>query len=466
MSFESNSLDNNEFDKEVNAEVTNPYDDIRKRTNEKLNDLKERLPDSFQPFNSKKFEELSKSPEVKRSLEKILLGCANESVKKDRELLQKEDISSIYKNIIKDYPALRVDLSVKFWLNLGEKKFSNLPIEKKNILIGLYRTYKEKPKNQKVFLDKVNLIINDINESTQKKFNWKQFKNAFIISKENPGAFKKTLIDLWVQEKDIPKFKEYLDMLKKYPKAVQEAWFWNWFVIGLIIWVLLTWAWVYIYNDLTKPDPSTEIFQTEWKIENIREVLKVLMVQADFEKTDSIKKKQFTLDEDGNPILNYMKERINKMQSIELKMQVKGNLGLKYDFTNVDSDIKYKQLPNWTELVKADIYIPNPPEVVIMNSKSTVLYKNRERIQLESFNQVEQELKDKTEKAMIEQAMEPWGFYDTEYPGSLKRLEDILQSLLGVWKNRTTQITIHVWDKSYSNTSNITDAPKTTNFLR
>lgn len=101
MSFESNNFldrDDNYFDKKVNN-IPNP-----KNLEGKVNVKK---------FNAKEFEQLSTSPEVKRSLEKVFYGCANKSLKKDRELLEKGDISSIYKNIIKYYPALRVDLSLK-----------------------------------------------------------------------------------------------------------------------------------------------------------------------------------------------------------------------------------------------------------------------------------------------------------------------------------------------------------------
>lgn len=49
-----------------------------------------------------------------------------------------------------------------------------------------------------------------------------QLKNA-VLDRGQTSAFKKTLRDLGVHERDIPKFKEYLDMLKKHPKMVQQA---------------------------------------------------------------------------------------------------------------------------------------------------------------------------------------------------------------------------------------------------
>lgn len=406
-------------------------------------------------FNANEFAKLSNSPEVKRSLEKVLYGCANKSLRKDRDMLNKQDISSICGNIIKQYPSLRLDLSIKFWLNISEKNFSNLSIDKKIILIGLYRTYTKKPNGSKWFLNTfngINTSINsDINKAISINFNLMQLKNGVnSMFLEKQEAFKHTLKDLGVDEKDIPKFKTYLDMLKKHPKMVQEAWFGTWLIIGLIIWVLLTWAWVYIYNDLTKPNTHTEINTNEWKIENIQEVLKLLLVEADFTKTGTIKKEQFTIDPEGNPIFNIGKEVVNKLQSSEITMEVKGVLGLKYDFSNVENKTKITRSPDGTEYLKVDIYIKNPPEVVILNSTTTVLKKNRERVQLDSFNQIEQEVKTKIETEQIAEAMRPWGFYDNVYPKSMSTLINTLEALFGVWINRTAKVTIHVWNEIYS----------------
>lgn len=98
---------------------------------------------------------------------------------------------------------------------------------------------------------------------------------------------------------------------------------------------------------------------------------------------------------------------INKLQSSEIEMEVKGVLGIKYDFSDVDTKTKITRLPNGTEYLEAHIYIKNPPEVVVINSTTTVLKKNSERVQLNSFNQIEQETKTKIEKDQIAEAMRP-----------------------------------------------------------
>ena len=90
-------------------------------------------------FDQRKFEILSKSPEVTRSLEKIINKCGKEAFKKEWETLEKMDMSKAFSKILEKYPGTWLLIS-KLGINTKEKKFSKLTGEQKITCIALYQT--------------------------------------------------------------------------------------------------------------------------------------------------------------------------------------------------------------------------------------------------------------------------------------------------------------------------------------
>ena len=152
----------------------------------------------------------------------------------------------------------------------------------------------------------------------------------------------------------------------------------------------------------------------------------------------------YTVDPDGNPILNFGREVINSMQSTEITMEVKGTMALKYDFQNMDAGYQVtRDSKTGKEVVKGYVRLKNPPEVVITSSKARVQEKNRERVQLTAFNNAEQELREEIETDIIKKAYEG-DFYKKACEESKQALHDALVEILGVGIDREVEVDIDV----------------------
>lgn len=415
------------------------------------------LPDSPERKNSKEgvytkelqqskyevFSSISKSPEIKSSLNKISNIVGKKVFEKEWKEFEKVDISKTYQEIIQTFPESWLFLSDELWLDLSKKKFSQLDGEEKIVFTALYKLFQtrngwgflvKKSKDGKEFRNNFYQEIRFYGEKLNDSFVWTQRKNLWNTSK--------TLKEYWLTEKEIQKFTEYLKLLEKQPKLVQEAGIGGKLLVGLVIFVAGAISGAYVYDRFTNT-AYTEINSGEWEIRDLIPILETMFRKAEFSKHGTIKKEQFTVNDDDNFLINIGKDVVNTFQSTEISMNVEGEIALKYDFKDMEAHYQVTRDPDGKEIVKAYLNIKKQPEVVITSSKAKVLRKNRERVQLTAFNQAELELKEKLEGEIIDKAYKG-DFYTQAFQESQQELKNAVKSLLEVGINRDVEVIIDI----------------------
>ena len=380
--------------------------------------------------------DMLKNPVLKSGLDKIYQKLWENKFKNEWLTFEKGDSSVLFSNILYIYPDLWMFLS-RLWIDIEKKNFKEYGGEAKFLYTALDRVLKKKPKNWVEFQKKFEDVLWSMSESLD---------SSFAGDRLQLGQTKKNLTEMfWLDTHESAVVVEYLNVLKNFPSRVQEAGIGAKLVISLIIFIAWAVFGAYTYHRFTTPNTWTLIVSWEWEIGEFAQILKTQFREANFQKAGFIKKEQFAVDPNGNPLWNFGKEVINSMQSLELSMRVKGKIGLSYDFKDLEAHYQVKRDEHWKEIVMAYLKIKKPT-VIITDSKSEILHKNRERVQLDAFNQAESELKEKLETEMIKKFIEG-NDYEEALKGSQNDLKQAIHNLLSVWVNRTVEIKIDIeWE--------------------
>ncbi len=134
----------------------------------------------------------------------------------------------------------------------------------------------------------------------------------------------------------------------------------------------------------------------------------------------------FTVDKNDNLLFQLWKEAMNRLQSRHTDMEINGHLAIEYDVQwyckmVIDHD-------SWTVYLEV-----NEPDVVLVDSRSEVLSKNREWIHDKSFDNTEMELQAQLQQQSIDDLRNDPVIYEQAKKDSEATLLKVLKLLKPHW---------------------------------
>ena len=384
----------------------------------------------------KEFQRLSKDTNVIKGLTKVFDKCWNEVIKDEAEKIGNLDVWAEMKDILNKHPDLWEYVSWTLKLPLSSVKFSQLNTAQKINYLALhdafrYRRLKQlkghkEPTNAENIINNCTANLKAYQARIESKFSSANLSNILVIETTLKN-------DFWLTNIEAQQVKKYLKLIKDHPEYVnqfqaKEAWFKSvaigW-LVGAIMWTLWTLFWVYYFNHLGDR-PDTKIYWQKTEIWEPEEILKLLTQRYPFSKRWSIDKEMFTVDKNDNLLFQLWKEAMNRLQSRHTDMEINGHLAIEYDVQwyckmVIDHD-------SWTVYLEV-----NEPDVVLVDSRSEVLSKNREWIHDKSFDNTEMELQAQLQQQSIDDLRNDPVIYEQAKKDSEATLLKVLKLLKPHW---------------------------------
>ncbi len=361
--------------------------------------------------DKKKFEILSNDPTVKSGLDKLYNGVCLKAFSEEWKTFETMNIWEKISDILKKYPSLLLEISWPLELPLTETKFSNLSLQQKLNFMSLYQAV-----YYKGFFNKKNPTVQDINDRMKRY-------NIAIEEKINSSfAFENNIKNLWDIEKTLKKYgltpdeiwkvKEYILFLKKHPKYA-EAWVLQ---VGawIIIWIFVA-LWFLWVKDAMRG--KSEIETNVWHngvttIGEPQEVLKLITQEAEFQTPtdriavspqvtwwfyDFLKENRVTGNFLTKPFTEKVLDLYKEAQTREITMYLEWKYQLQFDLDDKNSRI-HISAEDW----KWEVFVQLPlPKLVVIDTKATVESYDREIVQVDAYNQAQEDLRQMLEKTAI-----------------------------------------------------------------
>ena len=300
------------------------------------------------------------------------------------------------------------------------------------------------------FQQRFSSIREKLGKDVDAQFSWDNAKNMWII--------KSTLSEYWLTPEEQETFKQYLKILEKAPKGVNEAKF-GWWALKLWALILAAAAWMVFQSKVLSPiwesiGPVVSPIELKplqwektefhkWKIDELIDSKDRITQKAAFSLTGGVFipvvdtdveriNKDDNLLEQGRKILKGTSQIVagniaNKVQGYERTITLEGQLTIIYDLS--------KKRTVLSEDGKTYTIILPMPIIKVMDDKHTV---DVESSKDPTFNfktardkqllQAEENLKKKMRDAIIQQAYQDIKFYDQAILNSRILLQDETQA--------------------------------------
>lgn len=381
-------------------------------------------------------EQPSQDPLIQSWINKIFKKSLDNKVINSLFLDQKkvENISpqNYVQNILDKNPELWFFVSTTLWQNiLSKENYQQLSTIEKVKFLGLYQTltsffYQKvdsyQTKEWKINLQKFEQAYTNIMDGIEKTlaidFKLAQLENLWNIQKTLKNTYKFT-------QKEIDVYVAYLEKMKG--NNLQEAWPMWWYIFGLVTWVLLTGAGVYIYNDIIKPKHETLVKTGKVQLWSLRQIARVFSAEADF-KTDGYLKKELyeRLWNDGW-VKDNLKKLANLAQSSEIYMELDGKIGVEFDLDKSVLEYDYDTKKVYVKLQQ--------PKIKVLESNPKILKRNSEVFEIKDFDNIQLELLKDLENQVLTDVSKQYFVLDM----ARKNTEQILNALLGFSFNLSGQ---------------------------
>ena len=382
-------------------------------TKDELNSLKKEIIKNYDE-NSKEFKEfkkLSKDANVIKWLTKVFDKCWNEVIKDECEWIENLDVWKEMKDILKKHPDLWEYVSGTLKLPLSSVKFSQLSTQQKINYLALHDAFKyrrlKKLQGHKEPTNAENIINNCT--ANLKHYQNKMDSKFSSSNLSNLLALESTLKkDFWLTDSEAQQVKKYLKLIQDHPEFVSNDRVleaWR-KAYAITFWIgVIMWAIGMYWVSHLGDRPETNIYTWRTEISEPEEILKLLTQESHFFKDGFIEKKMFTVDSNDSFLEQLWKEAANRLQSTRIDMKVEGNLALQYDLQ------KYCKMEIDHET--GTVYLTvNQPDVVITDWHAEVMNKNREWVHEKNFDNAEIELQEQLKQQALEDAKNKPDFYE------------------------------------------------------
>jgi len=176
----------------------------------------------------------------------------------------------------------------------------------------------------------------------------------------------------------------------------------------------------------------------------------MLTYQADKKGKDGKTVELYKRDNGDWVVVDAAKRFVNLFQSLKINMEVDAKVALQYDLEHQEMYFNITRDATGKEHVKAYIYIPKQPDVIITHSKATVLDKSSERLQVQDFNNVEQKLYEEIKKTIIEDAKRDKIFYEGGQKVAVAQFKKNAETYLNVGIDRTVEVIVDVEERTHT----------------
>lgn len=380
-------------------------------------------------WDREKFESLLKNQTLKNWMEKILekwLESKINNFEKNHNKYTHESVDYYTAGMIKWHPELisfiawELNLPIRTNWSKYQRMFSSLSFQQKLSFMALmdvswdYKGDLYKKAKTSDIIDKYWKYIDKYSKEATDNFNWEINKNKNIIWLVKLEKVLKNTYGL--TDSEYKKINEYFEIIQKHPEYVwwkikpQEAWS-NWFLY-LIIWGLCVLLWVTYFKHVwsIKP-PETRVYWNDTRIENFREVFKLMTLEANsYSDRKVFEKEAFGHFDESTwwfiiswwkKILNKTIDAVNTVQRRKLDIEVNTEIGYIFDFETAECKAEIK---NW----KCTIHLKvKSPEVKITNTEVKIHKSNRERVNMDRFDDFEVKAVESLKKEAIDRASKP-----------------------------------------------------------
>lgn len=394
-----------------------------------------------------KFNSLSKSPEVKRWLSKILDKIASNKFSEKWKKFDTMNISSYMDNLCKQYPSLLL-LKQHLWLS-NVWNFSTLTTKSKLSFMALYEATQTKSSYESVMKKYKQNIISYTN-SMNRVFKWEHISNFFVLE----TTLSK---DFWLSQTETKKVSEYLQIIQKHPSYVwlpeyQEAKTPRWYIIVAILWVAFWALWMYTIEHAWWPDLLI-IKDWDYSITDAKEIMQILWYEWTFKETKSIEIPVFDENSgswivwwalrwiwaDGlgtliDNTMNSLKWLWNKFVSKEMVLSLAGKVKMSFD-------IEKNSTLNFTVkdgVADVELLLPEP-DIIVVDDKLSWERSSFEIIHFQEFETWTEEARQEIVKSIKENAKNDPQFYSN----GVKSMENMLRKVI---ETMYVPVWVKVWD--------------------
>jgi hypothetical protein len=239
---------------------------------------------------------------------------------------------------------------------------------------------------------------------------------------------KETLKDYWLNNEEIKKFQELVDLIDKWETLKKGLYenvrFWwstntlaampatieRWLVIGaLVVWVIVWWLVVYVAmsnKDRKKPWKDIQSFTRTW---SMKEVSERITYQDQLYSYEHWELKMCEIDENWNLIKrarNAVKSWVNYFQNRKVDMIVEWTAQIKFPLKDQGKIIEHYDANTWTFTV--DLYFPETPTIDVVNVSSRVLNESTEVVRMDEWKDFQSELLAQWIESIKQQAIADW----------------------------------------------------------
>lgn len=404
-------------------------------------------------WDYRKFETLSKSPILKKWMEKIMEKWLDSKIQAFIETSNWKVDYYIW-TMIEKHPELvsfirwELNLPVKIWESSDKVKFSQLSFEQKLSFMALVEFYWDNVpayKNMKTskiiegyrkYMEKFsNQVTEHFNRTMEnnKDFLWLWFVNIEKVLKK----------EYWLTETESKKMKEYIELIQKHPEYVKQITWWyeikpqlasaSWwlifaFIVGVIVWAV---GYAYFSNMVRVVPTETRVYGDHTEITEFEETFKIMSAVA---TTDSTER---PFNENGcNHIevwffllkpfewgTNLLADFVNRtgVENRNMVMKINCKNYYTFDFEWVRCFVEKK---NWKRMVR--LTWVKKPEVITNVTDVEILESHRELINLTKFDDFDINAQETLRKEANDTAM---------LPENVKEAENSLKSqILSVFK--------------------------------
>lgn len=391
-----------------------------------------------------KFENLSKSPVLKKWMEKIM----KKALEWEMNFNSRKSVDEYTSIMIEKHPELisfivwELNLPVKTWKSGNRVQFSQLSFEQKMKFKALVKVYWDNENrygniNSKKIIDEYRKYMDEFTKKATDSFNKEIDKNKNIVWLVDLEKVLKNTYGL--TDSEYKKMKEYLEIIQKHPEYVwwkmkpQEAWNAVWYLLvawlSLLLWVIWT---LYIQNVWRMKPTETRIYGDHTELVDFKKVFQVMSAYAktdskvrDFEE-DGIGEFDETtwtrIEKTGKTVWNVFIDAANTVQRRKLSLQVKTEIWYFFDTETATCSVERK---NWKWIFH--VKLKKKPDLKFINVEPQILDSRREWINMSKFDDFEL----KCINTLKDEAME-----EAKKPEEIKKAENSFKNnLLSIFKS-------------------------------
>ena len=371
----------------------------------------------FEVRNQAKFESLLQDPVLQWAFEKLGKQMSEKTFWKEWENLGNVNVSDKLKIYERNNPWLNLYIQSLWLENSGS--FRTLTTEQKIKYAALNEAIKTE-QNAENIIKKAKEIEEKYTNKMQNNFTKNHITNFLQL--------KETLKDYWLNDQEIKKFKELVDLIDKWwtlkKKLYEGVHFrtgsrtlvamplvseWWLIIAGLVLTFILWWLTVYLVmsnKDRNKPRKRIESFTRTW---SMKEISEWATYKDDLYSYEHWELKMYEIDEEWNFLKrarNAVKSGVNYFQNRKIDMIVEWTVQIKFPLENEGKIIENYDDDTWTFTV--DLYFPEEPILDVVNVSTKVLNESTELVRMDEWKNFQSELMAQWIESIKQQAIEDW----------------------------------------------------------